>query len=65
MVLVTEEAKFNGGIMIMLERWPGLWRESGHVMEVTTVKKGEWSCYRNRHFIRGRKVIRGSPRWSP
>ena len=30
------------------------------VKEVTSLKEGEWSCYRGCHFNRGRKVIKGS-----
>ena len=30
------------------------------VTEVTSLKEGEWSCYRGCHFNGGRKVIRGS-----
>ena len=54
------------------QRWSVLWRESGHVTEVVSLKEGEWSCYGSgqfkggrmvmlrRHFNGGRKVIRGS-----
>ena len=31
--------------------------ENGHVTEVVTLMKGEWSCYRNRQFNRGRIVM--------
>ena len=39
-------AHFNGG--------------SGDVMEVSSLKEGEWSCYGGYHFNGVRKVIRGS-----
>ena len=34
--------------------------ENGHVTEVVSLKKGEWSRYGGCHFNGGRKVIRGS-----
>ena len=41
-----KDGVFNGGGMVMLERWALLWRENGHVTEVVTLMEGEWSCYR-------------------
>ena len=37
----------------MLQRWSVSWRENGHIIDVASLKKGEWSCY-GRHF-NGRK----------
>ena len=34
----------------MLEKWSLYWRENGHVMEVASLKKGEWLCYRGGLF---------------
>ena len=31
--------------------------ENGHVTEVVTLIKGEWSCYRNRQLNGGRMVM--------
>ena len=36
--------QFNGGRMVMLQRWSVLW-------------KREWSCYRGSHFNGGRMVM--------
>ena len=30
--------------MVMLKRWPVLWRENGHVTKVACLMEGEWSC---------------------
>ena len=46
--------------MVMLQRLSVSWRENGHVTEVVSLKKGEWSCYGGCHLNGGRKVIRGS-----
>ena len=46
--------------MVMLQRLPVSWRQNGHVTEVVSLKKGEWSCYGGCHFNEVRKVIRGS-----
>ena len=32
--------QFNGGRMVMLQRWSVLWRENGHVTEVVTLMEG-------------------------
>ena len=47
--------------MVMLQRWSVKWRENGHVMEVASLKEGEWSCYRGGQFREGeRSRCRGS-----
>ena len=43
--------------MVMLWRWPVEWRENGHVTEVVTLMKGEWSFYINRKFNGWRMVM--------
>ena len=48
---------FNGGKMVMLQRWSVYWKENGHVTEVVTLMEGEWSCYRSGHFNGGRMVM--------
>ena len=48
---------FNGGEMVMLERWAVLWKENGHVTEVVSLKDGEWSCYRGGQFNGERTVM--------
>ena len=50
--------QFNGGIMIMLERWSLLWRESG-LTEITSLKEGEWSCYRGVTLMEGERSSEG------
>ena len=37
--------QFNGGSIVILQRWPFQWRENGHFTEVLTLMEGEWSCY--------------------
>ena len=32
--------------MVMLQRWPVLWRENGHVTEVASLMEGELSLQR-------------------
>ena len=34
----------------MLQRRSVQWKENGHVMEVASLKEGEWSCYRCGQF---------------
>ena len=41
---------FNGGRMVILQRWSLYWREYGHVMDVVSFMEGEWSFYRGVHF---------------
>ena len=41
-----------------------LWRESGHVTEVVSLREGEWSCYGGCHFNKGRKVMSEGQSWS-
>ena len=53
--MVVTKVLFNGGGMVMLERWLVLKRENDHVTEVSTSKEGEWSCYGGCHFNGGRK----------
>ena len=53
--------QFNGGRMVMLQRWPqmeGEWScyRGGQLME------GEWSCYGGGQFNGGRMVM--LQRWS-
>ena len=36
---------FNGGGLVMLERWLVQWRENIHVTEMASLKEGERSCY--------------------
>ena len=43
--------------MVMLRRWSVEWREHGHVTEVVTLMKGEWSFYINRKFNGWRMVM--------
>ena len=56
--------------MVILQRWPILWRENGHVTEVAclmqenghvtevvSLMESEWSCYRGGHFNGGRMVM--------
>ena len=43
--------------MVMLQRWSVYWRENGHVMEVASLKQGEWLCYRGGLFNGGRMVM--------
>ena len=33
--------QFNGGRMVMLQRWPDYWTENGHVREVVSLMEGE------------------------
>ena len=49
--------QFNGGRMVMLQRWSVSWRENGHVTEVVSFMEGEWSCYRGGQFNGGRMVV--------
>ena len=39
-----------------------LWRESGHVTVVVSLKEGEWSCYGGCYFNGGRSSE--GQRWS-
>ena len=48
---------FNGGGLVMLERWLVQWRENIHVTKVASLKEGEWSSYRGGQFNRGRMVM--------
>ena len=41
---------FNGGRMVMLQKWSLYWREYGHVMDVVSFMEGEWSFHRGAHF---------------
>ena len=41
---------FNGGRMVMLQKWSLYWRENGHVADVVSFMEGEWSFYRGAHF---------------
>ena len=41
---------FNGGGMVMLQKWSLYWRENGHVTDVVSFMEGEWSFYRGAHF---------------
>ena len=41
---------FNGGRMVMLQKWSLYWREYGHVMDEVSFMEGEWSFYRGAHF---------------
>ena len=50
------QGQFNGGKMVMLQRWPFQWRENGHFTEVLTLE-GEWSCYGCGQFKGGRMVM--------
>ena len=34
---------FNGGRMVMLQKWSLYWRENGHVKDVVIFFQGEWS----------------------
>ena len=52
---------FNGGRIVMLERWAVLWRQNGHVTEVGSLKEGEWSCYRGVSLMEREWSLR---RWS-
>ena len=45
--------QFNGGSMVMLQRWSVLWRDNGHSTEVVSLMEGEWSCYESGHFNDG------------
>ena len=40
---------FNGGKMVMLQRWSVKWRANSHLTEVASLMEGEWSCYRGGH----------------
>ena len=37
--------QFNGGSVVILQRWPFHWRENGHFTEVLILMEGERSCY--------------------
>ena len=41
---------FNGGRMVMLQKWSLYGRENGHVTDVVSFMEGEWSFYRGAHF---------------
>ena len=49
--------QFNGGRMVMLQRWSLYWRQNGHVMKVTSFNEGEWLCYRGSLFNGGGMVL--------
>ena len=53
---------FNGGGMVMLEKWAVYWEKNDHVTEVASLKEGEWSCYRDGQFNEERMVM--LQRWS-
>ena len=36
---------FNGGRMVMLQKWSLYWRENGHVTDVVSFMEGEWSFH--------------------
>ena len=38
--------QFNGGRIVILQRWKFQWGENGHFTEVLTLMEGEWSCLR-------------------
>ena len=48
--------------MVIVQRWPIVWRENGHVTEVACLMEGEWSCYRSGQFNGIRMVM--LQRWS-
>ena len=52
--------QFNGGSIVILQRWPFQWRKNGHFTEVLTLKEGEWSCQGGGQFKGGRMVVLGS-----
>ena len=51
---------FNGGRMVILQRWSVQWRENGHVTEVVSLMEGE--CYRGGQFNEG--IMFMLDRWS-
>ena len=44
MVMLERWSVFNGGRMVMLQRRSVSWRGNGHVTEVVSLMEGEWSC---------------------
>ena len=48
--------------MVILQRWSVQWRGNGHIIEVTCLMEGVWSCYRGGQFNGDRMVM--LQRWS-
>ena len=49
--------QFNGGRMVILQRWTVQSREKGYVTEAACLMEGEWSCYGGGQFKGGRIVM--------
>ena len=47
---------FNGGRMVMSQRWC-LMEGEGHVTEEVSIMEGEWSCYGGGQFNGGRMLM--------
>ena len=50
--LSYRDGHFDGGKMVMLQRWSVQCRENCHIIEVVS-NGGEWLCYINRQFNGG------------
>ena len=55
-VLWKENGNFTEVLMVVLR--------GGHVTEVASLRKGEWSCCGGCHFNGGRKVMSEGQSWS-
>ena len=50
MVLLQSRSCLMEVRMVMLERWAVQCWKNGRIMEVASLKEGEWSCYRGGQF---------------